>query len=202
MNTQACKICVQILRQSIAGFQKFTWMPCARRRSAKASASGRFNSFSDEIKKVNPQAGRDESLNEEKRVEQCRKTFAVSEDAYALLYENTESTVGTLEKPQKSNWTCRIRIEFSRIHGKFADGAGSLAIGGSVRDFAIDWIFAERLEEIENRMAEISRLKRNTAAHRNNFSALQESEESEKHRNRWTARRRIAKKLSKFVMNT
>jgi DNA repair protein RecN (Recombination protein N) len=118
----------------------------------------------DEIKKVNPQTGEDESLNEEKRrLNNVEKLSALSEDAYALLYENTESTVGTLEK------AARKVAELAEYESSFNEYTESLQtaqavlddLATSVRDFRNRLEFSpERLEEIESRLAEISRLKR------------------------------------------
>jgi len=118
----------------------------------------------EEIKKVNPQTGEDESLDEEKRrLNNVEKLSTISEEAYALLYENQESTVATLEK------AARKVTELSEYESTFQEYFESLQtaqailedLAISVRDFRNRLEFSpERLEEIENRLAEISRLKR------------------------------------------
>ncbi len=118
----------------------------------------------DEIKKVNPQTGEDESLNEEKRrLNNVEKLSTLSDESYLLLYENEEATVTTLEKVIK-----RV-TELTEYESSFGEYAESLQtaqavledLAISVRDFRNRLEFSpERLEEIENRLAEISRLKR------------------------------------------
>ncbi|HTK27796.1 MAG TPA: DNA repair protein RecN [Pyrinomonadaceae bacterium] len=118
----------------------------------------------DEIKKAGLRPGEDEELDEEKRrLNNVEKLSALSEDAYSLLYENEESTVATLEK------AARKVEELGEYESHFRDYQESdttaqavledLAI--AVRDFRGHLEFSpERLEEIESRLAEISRLKR------------------------------------------
>ena len=118
----------------------------------------------EEIKKVSPQTGEDESLDEEKRrLNNVEKLSTLSEEAYALLYENQEATVATLEK------AARKVTELAEYESAFQDYFESLQtaqavledLAISVRDFRNRLEFSpERLEEIENRLAEISRLKR------------------------------------------
>jgi DNA repair protein RecN (Recombination protein N) len=118
----------------------------------------------DEIKRVNLQAGEDETLEEEKRrLNNVEKLSALGEDAYALLYENEDATVTTLEK------SARKIAELAEYESSFRDYTEGLQtaqavledLAISVRDFRNRLEFSpERLEEIENRLAEISRLKR------------------------------------------
>jgi DNA repair protein RecN (Recombination protein N) len=117
-----------------------------------------------EIEKVNLQPGEDVELEEEKRrLNNVEKLSVLSEDSYALLYENEESTITTLER------AARKVEELAGYDHRFADYIeglrsaeaviGDLAI--SLRDFSTHLEFSpERLEEIESRLAEISRLKR------------------------------------------
>ncbi len=118
----------------------------------------------DEIKKINPQTGEDDALNEEKRrLNNVEKLSSLSDESYLLLYDNEESTVATLEKAAR-----RIAelAEYESSFKEYDEGLQTaqavledLAI--SVRDFRNRLEFSpERLEEIENRLAEISRLKR------------------------------------------
>lgn len=118
----------------------------------------------DEIKKVNPQAGEEDVLEEEKRrLNNVEKLSTLSEESYALLYENEEATVTTLEKVVR-----RITelAEYESSFREYSDGLQSAKailedLAMSVRDFRGSLEFSpERLEEIESRLAEISRLKR------------------------------------------
>lgn len=118
----------------------------------------------DEIGKANLQAGEDESLEEEKRrLNNVEKLSALSEESYLLLYENEEATLTTLERVSR-----RI-AELSEFETSFGEYAESLQtaqavledLAFSLRDFRGTLEFSpERLAEIENRLAEISRLKR------------------------------------------
>jgi len=118
----------------------------------------------DEIKKAGLRPGEDEELEEEKRrLNNVEKLSALSEDAYSLLYENEESTVATLEK------AARKVEELGEYESRFRDYQESVItaqavledLAIAVRDFRGHLEFSpERLEEIESRLAEISRLKR------------------------------------------
>lgn len=118
----------------------------------------------DEIGKANLQTGEDELLEEEKRrLNNVEKLSILSEESYALLYENEEATVTTLEKAIK-----RV-TELAEYESEFASYNESLLtaqavledLAISVRNFRNRLEFSpERLEEIENRLVEISRLKR------------------------------------------
>ncbi len=118
----------------------------------------------DEIRKINPQMGEDDALNEEKRrLNNVEKLSALSDEAYLLLYDNEESTVSTLEK------AARRIAELSEFESSFKEYDEGLQTANAVladlafavRDFRGGLEFSpERLEEIENRLAEISRLKR------------------------------------------
>ena len=118
----------------------------------------------DEIGKANLQTGEDESLEEEKkRLNNVEKLSSLSEESYLLLYENEEATVTTLEK------VIRRIAELSEYESKFSEYNEGLAtaqavledLAFAVRDFRGSLEFSpERLAEIEDRLAEISRLKR------------------------------------------
>lgn len=118
----------------------------------------------DEISKANLKPGEDEELEEEKRrLNNVEKLSTLSEDAYALLYENDESTIATLEK------AARKVDELAGYDSKFAEYKDSIATAQAVledlsittRDFRNHLEFSpDRLEEIETRLAEISRLTR------------------------------------------
>jgi DNA repair protein RecN (Recombination protein N) len=118
----------------------------------------------DEIGKANLQTGEDEQLEEEKRrLNNVEKLSSLSEESYLLLYENEDATITTLEK------VVRRITELAEYESRFAEYNESLAtaqavledLAFSVRDFRNSLEFSpERLTEIENRLAEISRLKR------------------------------------------
>ncbi|MBA3632576.1 MAG: DNA repair protein RecN [Acidobacteria bacterium] len=118
----------------------------------------------DEIKKVNLKIGENEALEEEKRrLNNVEKLSTLSDESYLLLYENEEATISTLDKAVQ-----RI-TELTEYESSFREYAESLQMAQavledlaiSVRDFRNRLEFSpERLEEIENRLAEISRLKR------------------------------------------
>lgn len=118
----------------------------------------------DEIRRVDLQIGEDETLEEEKRrLNNVEKLSALSDESYSLLYENTDATVTTLEKAARK---IAELTEYESSFREYTEGLQTaqavledLAI--SVRDFRNRLEFSpERLEEIENRLAEISRLKR------------------------------------------
>ncbi|MFN0278146.1 MAG: DNA repair protein RecN [Pyrinomonadaceae bacterium] len=118
----------------------------------------------NEINTANLQPNEDTELDEEKRrLNNVEKLTTLSSDAFSLLYDNAESTAATLEKAER-----RI-AELSQYESKFGDYTESLSgaraviedLAITVRDFKSNLEFSpERLEEIENRLAEISRLKR------------------------------------------
>lgn len=118
----------------------------------------------DEIGKANLQTGEDESLEEEKRrLNNVEKLSTLSDESYLFLYENEEATVTTLEKVIK-----RI-TELAEYESSFREYDESLRtaqavledLAFAVRDFRGSLEYSpQRLEEIENRLAEISRLKR------------------------------------------
>lgn len=118
----------------------------------------------DEIKRVSPQQGEDDSLEEEKRrLNNVEKLSSLSEDAYKLLYDNDESTVSTLERAARK---IAELAEFDSAFREYDEGIKSaqavieeLAI--TTRDFRSRLEFSpERLNEIEDRLAELTRLKR------------------------------------------
>lgn len=117
-----------------------------------------------EIKAADLQANEEITLEEEKRrLSNVEKLTSLSGDAFALLYDNAESTAVTLEKAQ------RKVTELSDFESQFADYAEGIKsaravvedLAFAVRDFSGRLEFSpERLNEIENRLAEITRLKR------------------------------------------
>ena len=118
----------------------------------------------EEIGKANLKAGEDDALEEEKRrLNNVEKLSTLSDESYSLLYENEEATVTTLEKAIR-----RVTelAEYESSFGAYMEGLQTAQavledLAMSVRDFRNRLEFSpERLEEIENRLAEISRLKR------------------------------------------
>jgi DNA repair protein RecN (Recombination protein N) len=118
----------------------------------------------DEISRAGPRPGEDEELEEEKRrLNNVEKLSALSEDAYTLLYEADASTTATLEKAARK---VEELAEYESKFGEYSEGIKTaqavledLAI--SVRDFRNHLEFSpERLAAIEDRLVEISRLKR------------------------------------------
>ena len=117
-----------------------------------------------EIKTADLQPGEDAELDEEKRrLNNVEKLTTLSREAFALLYDNAESTAATLEKAE------RKVTELAEFESKFREYSDSVSsaraviddLSIAVRDFRSHLEFSpERLEEIENRLAEISRLKR------------------------------------------
>ncbi len=118
----------------------------------------------DEISKANLETGEDDTLEEEKkRLNNVEKLSKLSDESYSMLYENEDAIVGNLEK------VIRRINELSEYDSGFAEYKESLDsaqavledLAFAVRDFVGSIEFSpERLEEIENRLAEISRLKR------------------------------------------
>jgi len=117
-----------------------------------------------EIDRANLQAGEDAELEAEKlRLNNVEKLSRLSDDAFALLYDNDSSTLATLDR------AARDVGELGEFDASFCEYAEAFASARSliedaayaVRDFRGRLEFSpERLEEIENRLAEISRLKR------------------------------------------
>lgn len=118
----------------------------------------------DEIGKANLQTGEDEALEEEKkRLNNVEKLSSLSEESYLLLYENEEATVTTLEKVvRRITELSEYESKFSEYHESLANAQAVLEdLAFAVRDFRGSLEFSpERLAEIEDRLAEISRLKR------------------------------------------
>ncbi len=118
----------------------------------------------DEITRAGVSTGEDAELEDEKRkLNNVEKLTSLSDDAFALLYDNPEATSATLDK------AARKIEELAQFDTRFADYFEGLAsaravvedIAISVRDFRAGLEFSpERLEKIESRLAEISRLKR------------------------------------------
>lgn len=117
-----------------------------------------------EIEKAALRSGEDVELEEEKRrLNNVEKLSTLSEESYSLLYEAEDSTISTLERA-----TRKIE-ELAEYDDRFAGYIDSLRTAEAVvgdlaitlRDFSTHLEFSpQRLDEIENRLAEISRVKR------------------------------------------
>ena len=117
-----------------------------------------------EITSANLQPDEETALEEEKRrLSNVEKLTALSGDAFALLYDNSESTAATLEQSQRK---VAELADFELRFGEYAEGIASARaviedLAFAVRDFREHLKFSpERLNEIENRLADILRLKR------------------------------------------
>jgi len=118
----------------------------------------------NEITKCNLELGEDETLEEEKkRLNNTEKISSLTDESYALLYENEDAILANLQK------VARKITELSEYESSFNEYGEGLQTAQAVledlslalRDFGGSVKFLpERLEEIENRLAEISRLKR------------------------------------------
>jgi DNA repair protein RecN (Recombination protein N) len=117
-----------------------------------------------EIEKAGLRDGEDTELETEKRrLSNVEKLSILSEESYTLLYEAEGSTLATLERAAK-----KIE-ELAEFDSRFTGYIDSLRSAQAViddlaitlRDFSSHLEYSPgRLDEIENRLAEISRLKR------------------------------------------
>ncbi len=118
----------------------------------------------DEIGKANLQAGEDEALEEEKRrLNNVEKLSTLTEESYSLLYENEDAVVTNLERIiRKINDLSEFQTSFKEYDESLRNAQAILEdLSFSVRDFRNSLEFSpERLGEIEDRLAEIARLKR------------------------------------------
>jgi DNA repair protein RecN (Recombination protein N) len=118
----------------------------------------------DEIRRAALKPGEEVELEEEKRrLNNVEKLSTLSDDAYNLLYEQDESTIATFDK------AVRKVNELAEYDSRFADYREPLETARAViedlavtaRDFRNHIEFSPtRLEEIENRLAEIARVAR------------------------------------------
>jgi DNA repair protein RecN (Recombination protein N) len=123
---------------------------------------------SKEIQSAALIAGEDESLETEKRIlANAEKLYGAAMTAYDLLYEGSASTESTL------SGALRQVEELAKYDVRFVEAAQQLAsaraavedVSATVRDFSEDTHASpERLEEIEDRLALIDRLKRKYGA--------------------------------------
>ncbi|MGI8789069.1 MAG: DNA repair protein RecN [Pyrinomonadaceae bacterium] len=155
----------------------------------------------DEIKKVNPQTGEEDLLNEEKRrLNNVEKLSALGDEAYLLLYDDEAATVSTLEKASRK---IAELAEYESSFREYTEGLQTAQavledLAFAVRDFRGQLEFSpERLEEIENRLAEISRLKRKYGgAIETVLAHLEESEARLKNIETFEERKEELKKIS------
>lgn len=117
-----------------------------------------------EIEEVRLQPGEDERLESEKRVlANAEKIYNAAMNAFDLLYEGNASTSSSLRSAQKHV------EELARFEPRFQEALAALDtarisvedVGATLRDYA-GGIHAspERLAEIEDRLAQLDRLKR------------------------------------------
>jgi len=118
----------------------------------------------DEIRSASLTAGEDAELESEKRrLANAEKLAELSSEAFKLLYDDENSTLATLERAAKAV------AELGNYEDEFKEYEDGLAaaravindLGATARDFNSKLEFSpQRLNEIEDRLAEISRLKR------------------------------------------
>lgn len=118
----------------------------------------------DEINRARPRSGEDEDLEEEKRrLNNIGKLSELSAEAYGSLYENDGAIVGRLGRVREA---INELADYDQRFGEYLEGLETAAavledLAFAVRDYAGTLEFSpERLEEIEDRLAELSRLKR------------------------------------------
>jgi DNA repair protein RecN (Recombination protein N) len=118
----------------------------------------------DEISRASLRVGEDTELEEEKlRLNNVEKLSALSGEAYSLLYDDAASTAATLEK------AARRVDELVAFDTRFSEYVEALRTAKAViddlsitlRDFRSRLEYSpQRIEEIETRLADISRLTR------------------------------------------
>lgn len=118
----------------------------------------------DEIRKADLKADEEKELEEEKRkLNNVEKLNSLSGDALDLLYDADEATVTTLEKAvRKIDELAEYDSRFAEYkEGLNAAQAVLTDLSFAVRDFSTHLEFSpERLAEIEDRLAEITRVAR------------------------------------------
>ena len=118
----------------------------------------------DEISRADLKTGEDDELEEEKRrVGNAEKLSTLSDEVYALLYDNDQSTLSTLERAARKIAELGLYDASFREYDEGLKSAQAVVeeLSIAARDFRHRLEFSpERLNEIEARLAEISRLKR------------------------------------------
>jgi DNA repair protein RecN (Recombination protein N) len=118
----------------------------------------------DELRRAQLDAGEDERLEEErKRLNNVEKLTTLSNEAYEAIYEDTDSALARMKQA-----TRRVEelAEYDSTFRGYLEGMQNARavledLAFSLRDFADGLEFSpERLGDVENRLAEISRLKR------------------------------------------
>ncbi|MEW6126171.1 MAG: DNA repair protein RecN [Acidobacteriota bacterium] len=118
----------------------------------------------EELQRAQLEIGEDERLEEErKRLNNVEKLTTLSSEAYGAIYEDSESALGRMKQA-----TRRVEelAEYDSSFRAYLEGLQNARavledLAFSLRDFADGLEFSpERLSEVENRLAEISRLKR------------------------------------------
>jgi DNA repair protein RecN (Recombination protein N) len=118
----------------------------------------------DEIGKAKLTTGEDEEIEQERRrLMNVEKLSALSEESYALLYENSEAVISSLAQVAKN---VDDLIDYDNSFAEYVEPLATakaviedLAI--TLRSFRDNLEFSPaRLSEIENRLSEIQRLKR------------------------------------------
>ncbi len=157
---------LQKARTAYEAFESVTGQIAALERDTadKLQLTDVLNFQVNEISSAGLKPGEDAELETEKhRLANIEKLTSLSSEAFALLYDNAESTTATLEKAQR-----RVD-ELSTFEPRFAEYAEGVANARAViedlaialRDHREHLEFSPgRLEQIEDRLAEISRLKR------------------------------------------
>ncbi len=118
----------------------------------------------DEIRKADLKLGEEDELGEEKlRLNNVEKLSGLSGDVFSLLYDDPSSTVATLEKASRK---VEELATYDSRFGEYTEGIKSAVaviedLAVTARDFGSHLAFSpERLEEIESRLADISRVTR------------------------------------------
>ncbi|MBK9214400.1 MAG: DNA repair protein RecN [Chloracidobacterium sp.] len=118
----------------------------------------------DEIQRASLTVDEDVELETEKRrLNNIEKLSALSSEAFTVLYDDGNSTLATLDRGAKAIQELAEYDEQFRGFNEELDAARAVIaeLGTTARDFAAYLEFSpSRLDEIENRLAEISRLKR------------------------------------------
>ena len=118
----------------------------------------------DELKKANLQEGEDEELEiERRRLMNVEKLSALSDEAYALLYESSESAISNLAVVAKNvDELTNYDTQFGEYNEQMTSAQAVLEdLAITLRSFRSSLEFSpERLSEIESRLSEIQRLKR------------------------------------------
>lgn len=118
----------------------------------------------NEIGKANLSAGEDAELEVEKRrLANAEKLTVMSAEVFSLLYDDENSTLAMLDRAAK---LVAELEQYDRSFGAYDDGLENARaliddLASTARDFRSKLEFSpERLNEIEERLTEISRLKR------------------------------------------